>query len=66
MAEFATYRMVLDTEKVRNYLLEVMEAAPHEIAMAAAEMENRMNAGEFYPDTGTQTRFDCRKEDRES
>jgi hypothetical protein len=35
-----------------------MEAAPHEIAMAAAEMENRMNAGEFYPDTGTQTRFD--------
>lgn len=32
MAEFATYRMVLDTEKVRNYLLEVMEAAPHEIA----------------------------------
>jgi len=26
MAEFATYRMVLDTEKVRNYLLEVMEA----------------------------------------
>lgn len=50
MAKFATYRTVLATEKVRDHLHKIMEAAPHEIAMAAAEMENRMNAGEFYPD----------------
>jgi hypothetical protein len=58
MVEFATYRKVLDTEKVREYLHKVMEEEQLPVALAFAEMENRMNAGEFYPEKGTQTRFD--------
>ncbi len=50
MTKFAPYRKVLDTEKVRDYLHQIMTESPHDIGKVAAEMENRMNAGEFYPD----------------
>lgn len=54
MAEFAPYRKVLDTEKVREYLNKVMEEEQLPVALAFAEMVKRMNAGEFYLEKGTQ------------